>query len=79
MTFARSNSFIFIKYHIMTDVSLSHTPVIDNVSLFVLQQAYKNSLNQTESQFVFYASEQDLSSTPKTSKMCDGGLDLVYK
>ena len=63
----------------MTDVSLSHTPVIDNVSLFVLQQAYKNSLNQTESQFVFYASEQDLSSTPKTSKMCDGGLDLVYK
>jgi len=57
----------------MTDVSLPHTPVMDNVSLFVFQQAYENSSDQMGSQFVLHASEQDLSSTPKTSEMCDGG------
>ena len=40
MNFARSNSSTLVKYHITTDVSLPYTPVIDNVSLFVLQQAY---------------------------------------
>ena len=56
----------------MTDVSLLCTPIMDNVSLFVLQQAYENSLDQMESQFVLHSSEQDLSSTPKTPEMCDG-------
>jgi len=36
MNFARSNLFTLIKYHIMTDVSLPHISVMDNVSLFVL-------------------------------------------
>jgi len=36
MNFARSNLFTLVKYHIMTDVSLLYTPVMNNVSLFVL-------------------------------------------
>ena len=34
---------------------------MDDISLFVLQQAYENSLDQTGSQFVLHTSEQDLS------------------
>jgi len=73
MNFARSNSSTLVKYHITTDVSLPRTPIIDNISLFVLRQAYENSLNQMRSQFILHTSEQDLNFIPKTLEMCDGG------
>ena len=73
MNFARSNSSTLIKYYITTDVSFLCTPIMDDISLFALQQAYENSSDQTESQFVLHTSEQDLSPIPKTSEMCDRG------